>query len=92
MPAPRARAAALRLGRGRESDVCPYHSWAYSLSGELRGAPGFRDLDAAGWTLTPLPAAEWHGLVFVDGSGGAAGRRARRVHFMPGRACAIVQV
>jgi len=53
--------------------VCPYHSWAYSLSGELRGAPGFRDLDAAAWPLTPLPAAEWHGLVFVDGSGGAAG-------------------
>src|SRR5689334_9238829 len=22
--------------------ICPYHSWAYSLSGELRGAPGYR--------------------------------------------------
>ena len=53
--------------------VCPYHSWAYSLSGELRGAPGFRGLDAAAWSLAPLPAAEWHDLVFVDGSGGAAG-------------------
>jgi glycine betaine catabolism A len=53
--------------------VCPYHSWAYSLTGELRGAPGFRDLDRAGWPLAPLPVAEWHGLVFVDGSGGAAG-------------------
>src|SRR6201997_4115223 len=53
--------------------VCPYHAWAYSLSGELRGAPGFRGLDAAAWSLVPLPAAEWHGLVFVDGSGGAAG-------------------
>ena len=28
--------------------VCPYHSWAYSLSGELRGAPGFRGLDTGG--------------------------------------------
>src|SRR5215831_8046015 len=53
--------------------VCPYHSWAYSLSGELRGAPEFRDLDAAAWSLMPLPAAEWHGLVFLDGSDGAAG-------------------
>ena len=24
--------------------VCPYHSWAYSLSGELRGAPGYREV------------------------------------------------
>jgi len=53
--------------------ICPYHSWAYSLSGELRGAPGYRGLAAADWSLRELPAAEWHGLVFVDGSGGAAG-------------------
>jgi Rieske 2Fe-2S family protein len=53
--------------------VCPYHSWAFSLSGELRGAPSFPSVDAAAWSLVPLPAVEWHGLVFVDGSGGAAG-------------------
>ena len=53
--------------------VCPYHSWVYSLSGELRGAPGYRGLAASDWSLRELPAAEWHGLVFVDGSGGAAG-------------------
>jgi glycine betaine catabolism A len=53
--------------------VCPYHSWAYSLTGELRGAPGYRGLTAGEWSLRELPAAEWHGLVFVDGSGGAAG-------------------
>jgi Rieske 2Fe-2S family protein len=53
--------------------VCPYHSWAYSLSGELRGAPGYRGLETRDWSLWELPAAEWHGLVFVDGSGGAAG-------------------
>jgi phenylpropionate dioxygenase-like ring-hydroxylating dioxygenase large terminal subunit len=58
--------------------ICPYHSWAYSLSGQLRGAPGFRDLTATAerrrdWSLAELPAAEWHGLVFVDASGGAAG-------------------
>jgi Rieske 2Fe-2S family protein len=53
--------------------VCPYHSWAYSLSGELRGAPGYRGLPAKDWSLRELPAVEWHGLVFIDGSGGAAG-------------------
>jgi len=56
--------------------VCPYHSWTYSLAGELRGAPGYREVpgfDTAAWPLVPLPAVEWHGLVFVDGSGGAAG-------------------
>jgi phenylpropionate dioxygenase-like ring-hydroxylating dioxygenase large terminal subunit len=53
--------------------VCPYHSWAYSLSGELRGAPGYRGLSPSDWSLRQLPAAEWHGLIFVDGSGGAAG-------------------
>ena len=53
--------------------VCPYHSWAFSLSGELRGAPGYRGLRPGDWSLRELPAAEWHGLVFVDASGGAAG-------------------
>jgi Rieske 2Fe-2S family protein len=59
-----------------KSIVCPYHSWAYSLSGELRGAPGYREIpgfDVNDWPLAPLPAQEWHGLVFVDGSGGLAG-------------------
>jgi glycine betaine catabolism A len=56
--------------------VCPYHSWAYTLSGELRGAPGYREIpgfDPDAWPLVSLPAVEWHGLVFVDGSGGSAG-------------------
>jgi glycine betaine catabolism A len=53
--------------------VCPYHAWAFSLGGELRGAPGYRDLVAGDWSLRELPAAEWHGLVFVDCSAGAAG-------------------
>jgi Rieske 2Fe-2S family protein len=53
--------------------ICPYHSWAYSLSGQLRGAPGYRDLAPRDWSLAELPAAEWHGLIFIDASGGAAG-------------------
>jgi Rieske 2Fe-2S family protein len=62
-----------RAGVNARAIVCPYHSWAYSLSGELRGAPGYRGLSSRDWSLRELPAAEWHGLIFVDGSGGAAG-------------------
>jgi glycine betaine catabolism A len=56
--------------------ICPYHAWTYSLSGELRAAAGFRKVsgfDFGQWGLTSLPVTEWRGLVFVDGSGGAAG-------------------
>jgi glycine betaine catabolism A len=54
--------------------ICPYHAWTYTLSGELFAAAGFRkaaDFDNASWNLVQLPVTEWHGLVFVDGSGGA---------------------
>jgi glycine betaine catabolism A len=54
--------------------ICPYHSWTYSLSGGLRAAAGFKGrpgFDQAAWGLTELPATEWHGLIFVDGSGTA---------------------
>jgi phenylpropionate dioxygenase-like ring-hydroxylating dioxygenase large terminal subunit len=55
--------------------ICPYHSWTYDLDGGLRFAAGFPrgGLDPLAWGLTALPVAEWHGLIFVDGSGGAAG-------------------
>jgi Rieske 2Fe-2S family protein len=56
--------------------ICPYHGWTYSLAGELRAAAGFRKVpgfDFGRWSLAELPVTEWHGLVFVDGSGGAAG-------------------
>jgi Rieske 2Fe-2S family protein len=55
--------------------ICPYHSWTYSLGGGLRAAAGFKNrpgFDAEQWGLTELPLTEWHGLVFVDGSGAAA--------------------
>jgi glycine betaine catabolism A len=54
--------------------ICPYHSWTYSLNGGLRAAAGFKrepGFVAGEWGLTPLPVTEWHGLVFVDGSGRA---------------------
>jgi phenylpropionate dioxygenase-like ring-hydroxylating dioxygenase large terminal subunit len=54
--------------------ICPYHSWTYSLNGELRAAAGFKNrpgFEASQWGLRQLPVTEWHGLVFVDGSGSA---------------------
>jgi glycine betaine catabolism A len=68
----------LPCGQGAQEKViiCPYHAWTYSLSGELRGAAGFRNrpsFDFGQWGLAPLPVTEWHGLVFVDCSGGQAG-------------------
>jgi phenylpropionate dioxygenase-like ring-hydroxylating dioxygenase large terminal subunit len=56
--------------------ICPYHAWTYSLAGDLRAAGAFkqaRDFDFGQWGLARLPVTEWHGLVFVDASGGLAG-------------------
>jgi len=54
--------------------ICPYHSWSYTLEGDVWTAPGFKDLadfDATEHGLAQLPCTEWHGLIFVDGSGTA---------------------
>ncbi len=61
----------------RNAIICPYHSWTYSLSGELRFAPGYKrrggfDFDDSAWGLVELPVTDWHGLIFADGSGQAA--------------------
>ncbi|HYJ70335.1 MAG TPA: SRPBCC family protein, partial [Nocardioidaceae bacterium] len=47
---------------------CPYHAWSYNLSGELRAAPGFREVegfDRTEHSLVGLPVERWHGWVFV---------------------------
>jgi glycine betaine catabolism A len=62
------------LSAQRPSIVCPYHSWTYDLDGKLRAARGFKGMsgfDDRQWGLVELPVAEWHGLIFVDGSGTA---------------------
>jgi Rieske 2Fe-2S family protein len=56
--------------------ICPYHAWTYSLEGDLHAAAGFRrqpGFDFGQWGLPRLPVTEWHGLVFVDASGGSSG-------------------
>ena len=59
----------------RPSIVCPYHSWTYGLAGDLKAAKGFKGtagFDDTKWGLVELPVTDWHGLLFVDGSGAAA--------------------
>ncbi len=54
------------------SIVCPYHSWSYRLDGQLRNAPGFRDVEGFQpdeFGLAELRLANWHGWLFVDASG-----------------------
>ncbi len=49
--------------------VCPYHGWSYDSSGELVGVAGanaaFDDMCREQRSLTPLPTAERHGLIWV---------------------------
>ena len=54
--------------------ICPYHSWAYDLEGNLATAPGLSTVEGFVKTehgLIDLPCIEWHGLIFVDASGEA---------------------
>lgn len=56
--------------------TCPYHAWAYSLSGELVRVPsktlpaGF---DKADYPLYPVALSSWRGFVFVNLAEDAAG-------------------
>jgi Rieske 2Fe-2S family protein len=52
----------------RRSVTCPYHAWNYELSGRLKGAPGFRDVEAfafEAFALVELPLEVWSGWVFA---------------------------
>ena len=60
---------------------CPYHSWTYSLEGELLGAPAYDDADGNAlidasnkheFGLVEIPSQSWGGFIFVrfkDGPG-----------------------
>ena len=59
---------------GCTADPMVSYSLTYSLSGGIRAAAGFKNRPGfvpGQWGLIELPAAEWNGLVFVDGSGAA---------------------
>jgi Rieske 2Fe-2S family protein len=54
--------------------VCPYHAWAYDLTGALRAArhfPQSASFDRASHGLLPVRVQEWHGYIFADPSGAA---------------------
>jgi Rieske 2Fe-2S family protein len=55
-PGERAAAGALR---------CPYHSWTYSLAGELMRAPHTAGLDPADFRLHEVGVDRWCGFAFV---------------------------
>jgi phenylpropionate dioxygenase-like ring-hydroxylating dioxygenase large terminal subunit len=48
--------------------ACPYHAWTYDCEGRLLGmgtTRGFESVDRESHGLTPLPAVERHGLIWV---------------------------
>ncbi len=52
---------------------CPYHAWAYSSSGELKGVPfpGKTNIDKSKHCLPSYKLESWQGLLFVNLSGTA---------------------
>ncbi|CUR60206.1 conserved hypothetical protein [metagenome] len=44
---------------------CPYHSWTYSLAGELLKAPHTDGVDPSAFALHPVGVGVWAGFVFV---------------------------
>jgi glycine betaine catabolism A len=56
-------------GRFDSRIQCPYHTWTYSLSGELIGAPNMKDVpgfDLTEYPLHPVATAEWEGFLFIN--------------------------
>jgi phenylpropionate dioxygenase-like ring-hydroxylating dioxygenase large terminal subunit len=66
----RHRGTRLVEGKGKcRTFTCPYHSWAYALSGELIGAPGMEGVagfDLANFPLIPVRLETWGGFMFVN--------------------------
>jgi Rieske 2Fe-2S family protein len=71
---------------------CPYHSWTYTLEGELRTAPFLEESDGLArgdLSLHPVGVDVWGGFVFVHLTPGEATRRghtlAGQLGAVPGR-------
>ncbi|ARN74679.1 aromatic ring-hydroxylating oxygenase subunit alpha [Oceanicoccus sagamiensis] len=55
--------------------VCPYHSWSYSLQGELQRTPSKHtpdDFNKADYPLYDVAVIDWQGFVFVNLEGSNA--------------------
>ncbi len=72
----RHRASELATGSGNcQVLVCPYHSWSYSLKGELIGAPGMEEalnFKKSDHNLPNFRTETWAGFVFVNFDDNAA--------------------
>jgi choline monooxygenase len=66
----RHRGARLLCGKGNRKTIsCPYHSWTYNLTGELRGAPGMDETEnfkREEFGLIPLRLESWQGFLFLN--------------------------
>ena len=64
------RAMLVAEGSGKtRSFLCPYHHWAYSLDGQLLGAPAMeraRDFDKSRIRLPEIKVESWLGFIFVN--------------------------
>jgi Rieske 2Fe-2S family protein len=64
------------VGKRQTAITCPYHSWTYSLTGELIGVPDkknqFPDLDMKDFCLHKAGVGVWRGMVFVHPDPNAA--------------------
>jgi choline monooxygenase len=63
------RCAKLLTGKGCSTRIsCPYHSWTYSLDGQLIGAPFMeqaKGFDKADYQLKPVRSEVWEGFIYV---------------------------
>lgn len=66
----RHRGTRLLEGQGECKAInCPYHAWAYSLSGKLIAAPGMdgvQDFSLADWPLVSIRLEQWGGFLFIN--------------------------
>ena len=61
------RSSRLLDGAGNTKLItCPYHSWAYNLDGDLRGAPHMQKAQLKDICLNELRSEIWNGLIFVN--------------------------
>ena len=64
------RGRALKRGAGQTEELrCPYHGFAWSLSGEFKGAPcqwDFPHIEDAEFSLPEVHVETWEGWVFIN--------------------------
>ena len=75
----RHRGTRLLDGKGNcRGIICPYHGWAYGLTGDLVGAAGMEEthaFDKRAYGLRPIRLDIWDGYVFINFGEDAVGLR-----------------